>query len=41
MATTAEYGLGPLAFPRGWFMIAVAEEVTSTPQAVRFFGKQR
>jgi 3-ketosteroid 9alpha-monooxygenase subunit A len=39
MATTAEYGLGPLAFPRGWFMIAVAEEVTSTPQAVRFFGK--
>lgn len=40
MATTAEYGLGPLTFPRGWFMIAVAEDVTSTPQAVRFFGKE-
>ena len=28
MATTAEYGLGELAFPRGWFMIAIADEVT-------------
>lgn len=40
MATTAEYGLGPLTFPRGWFMIAVAEDVTSTPEPVRFFGKE-
>ncbi|ABP64508.1 Rieske (2Fe-2S) domain protein (plasmid) [Novosphingobium aromaticivorans DSM 12444] len=40
MATTAEYGLGPLTFPRGWFMVAVADEVTSTPQPVRFFGKE-
>ena len=28
MATTAEYGLGELTFPRGWFMIAIAEDVT-------------
>lgn len=39
MAGTSEYGLGPLTFPRGWFMVAIADEVTSTPQAVRFFGK--
>jgi 3-ketosteroid 9alpha-monooxygenase subunit A len=40
MATTAEYGLGPLTYPRGWFMVAAAEDVTSVPQAVRFFGKE-
>lgn len=40
MATTADYGLGPLTYPRGWFMIAVADEVTATPQAVHFFGKE-
>lgn len=40
MAGTAEYGLGPLTYPRGWFMIAVAEDVTNTPQPVRFFGKE-
>lgn len=40
MATTADYGLGPNAFPRGWFMIAVAADVSSTPQAVHFFGKE-
>ncbi|MCC6924706.1 Rieske 2Fe-2S domain-containing protein [Novosphingobium sp.] len=40
MATTAEYGLGEYAFPRGWFMVAVAEEVTTKPQPVRFFGKE-
>lgn len=39
MAGTAEYGLGPLTFPRGWFMVAIAEDVTSTPQPVRFFGR--
>lgn len=39
MATTAEYGLGENAFPRGWFMVALADDVTDTPQAVRFFGR--
>jgi 3-ketosteroid 9alpha-monooxygenase subunit A len=39
MATTAEYGLGEHTFPRGWFMIATAEEVTSKPEPVRFFGQ--
>lgn len=39
MATTAEYGLGEHTFPRGWFMIATAEEVTNKPEPVRFFGQ--
>jgi 3-ketosteroid 9alpha-monooxygenase subunit A len=39
MATTAEYGLGEFTFPRGWFMVAGAEEATITPLAVRFFGQ--
>jgi 3-ketosteroid 9alpha-monooxygenase subunit A len=38
MATTAEYGLGEYAFPRGWFMIAAADEVGDTPLPLRFFG---
>lgn len=40
MATTAEYGLGELAFPRGWFMVAIADDVTQEPQPVHFFGKE-
>jgi 3-ketosteroid 9alpha-monooxygenase subunit A len=40
MATTAEYGLGPLAYPRGWFMIAIADDLTTAPQPVHFFGKE-
>ena len=39
MATTAEYGLGENAFPRGWFMIAIADEVSDMPKSVRFFGR--
>ncbi len=40
MATTKEYRLGEFTFPRGWFMIADAEELnTHKPLAVRFFGK--
>ena len=39
MATSADYGLGEYAFPRGWFMVADAEKLTSTPMNVRFFGK--
>jgi 3-ketosteroid 9alpha-monooxygenase subunit A len=40
MATTKDYRLGEFTFPRGWFMIADAEELdTHRPLAVRFFGK--
>lgn len=39
MATTKDYGLGEFAFPRGWFMIAAADEVTQTPKDIRFFGR--
>lgn len=39
MATTADYGLGPFTFPRGWFMVAAAPEVTRVPKAVRYFGQ--
>ena len=39
MAGTSDYGLGPLTFPRGWFMVAGADEVTDTPIAVRYFGE--
>jgi 3-ketosteroid 9alpha-monooxygenase subunit A len=39
MATSADYGLGEYAFPRGWFMVASADEVTTTPLAVRYFGE--
>jgi 3-ketosteroid 9alpha-monooxygenase subunit A len=39
MATTAEYGLGPFTFPRGWFMVAASTEVTSVPSSMRYFGQ--
>ena len=40
MATTKDYRLGEFTFPRGWFMIADADELnTHKPLAVRFFGK--
>lgn len=39
MAGTADYGLGPFTYPRGWFMVAEAEEITSVPSAVRYFGQ--
>ena len=39
MAKTADYGLGEFAFPRGWFMVAIAAEVTRKPQPIRFFGR--
>ncbi len=39
MATSKDYRLGEFTFPRGWFMIAAAEELnTHKPLAVRFFG---
>ncbi len=40
MATTAEYGLGPFTYPRGWFMIAEAGEVGGEVLPLRFFGKE-
>jgi len=39
MATTEEYGLGVFQYPRGWFMIAAADEVGDTPIALRYFGQ--
>jgi 3-ketosteroid 9alpha-monooxygenase subunit A len=39
MATTKDYGLGEFQFPRGWFMIGGADEVTSTPTPMRYFGQ--
>jgi len=40
MTRTAEYGLGEYTFPRGWFMVADAGQVTDKPKAVRFFGQE-
>src|SRR5690606_36520882 len=39
MATSAEYGLGEYAFPRGWFAVANAAEARRKPTAVRYFGQ--
>ena len=40
MATSAEYGLGSFTYPRGWFMIADLEEVTTQVLPLRFFGRE-
>ena len=39
MATTADYQLGEFTYPRGWFMIGMSEDATTTPLAVRYFGQ--
>lgn len=39
MATSVEYNLGPHTFPRGWFVVAEADEINAGPIGVRFFGK--
>jgi len=39
MATSADYKLGEFAFPRGWFMVGVSDEATTSPKAIRFFGE--
>lgn len=39
MAKTADYRLGEFTYPRGWFMVAAADEVTDVPIAVRYFGQ--
>lgn len=40
MAKTAEYGLGPLTFPRGWFMIAESAEIADKPVPLHYFGRE-
>jgi len=40
MARTQDYGLGEFTFPRGWFMVAEAEELKDRPLPVRFFGQE-
>ncbi len=39
MATSAQYGLGEYAFPRGWFAVGSAAEARRKPTALRFFGQ--
>ena len=39
MARTQDYGLGEFTFPRGWFMVADAEELKAEPIGVRFFAR--
>ena len=39
MAKSAEYGLGAYAFPRGWFAVANAAEITRAPFNVHYFGQ--
>jgi len=39
MAKTADYGLGTFTFPRGWFMVARAADVTLAPAPLRMFGR--
>ena len=40
MATTEEYSLGEYTYPRGWFMIATADEIKDVPLALSFFGRE-
>lgn len=39
MAQTADYSLGPHTFPRGWFMIARADELAAKPLPLRYFAR--
>ncbi len=39
MAVSQDYKMGQFDFPRGWFMIAEASELGTTPKSLRFFGK--
>lgn len=39
-ATSADYGLGPHSYPRGWFVIAEASELDNGPIGIEFFGKE-
>ena len=40
MATTKDYRLGEFTYPRGWFMIATAEEIADKPVPLHFFGRE-
>ena len=39
MGKTQDYGLGEFTFPRGWFMVADADEIKDRPVSVRFFAQ--
>jgi 3-ketosteroid 9alpha-monooxygenase subunit A len=39
MATSADYGLGEFAFPRGWFVVATSAQVGRQPFNVHYFGQ--
>lgn len=39
MSTSAEYGLGPEVFPRGWFVVADSRELDKGPMALHYFGR--
>jgi 3-ketosteroid 9alpha-monooxygenase subunit A len=39
MATSADYGLGEFAFPRGWFVVAESAQVVRQPLNVHYFGQ--
>ena len=39
MAKTADYKLGEYTFPRGWFMVSDASNVTAKPAGIRICGK--
>lgn len=39
MATSAEYGLGEYAFPRGWFAVAESSQVKREPFNIHYFGQ--
>jgi len=39
MAKTVDYALGEHVYPRGWFMVADAEQINTAPLSVRFFGQ--
>lgn len=39
MATTQEYRLGTFDFPRGWFMVGDASQMSSGPITLHYFGQ--
>lgn len=39
MALAVDYKLGPAIFPRGWFIVAEANELDAGPKALRFFAQ--
>ncbi|MAT91162.1 MAG: (2Fe-2S)-binding protein [Halioglobus sp.] len=39
-ARTADYGLGPYTYPRGWFVVAESSELDEGAMALRYFGRE-